>query len=149
MLAIFLLVVLQLVLLGGGRERNRLAVGDHALEQLAHGGKGFYPVEIAFLEQATATFFQRFAESVDLRLREEDRHELVAALSDLPADIREPELVAEFGKGVDPGLGMDVDRIDERAVDVEDDCLEGVLLCGHAGLSVWWPIRCSHWLSEL
>jgi hypothetical protein len=74
-----------------------------------------------------------FPETIDLRLRQEDRHKLIAALSDLPADITEPDRVSEFGKGVDPGLGVDVDRIDERAVDIEDDGLERALLSVHAG----------------
>ena len=138
-----LLVLLELVLLGGGSERDRLAVGDHTLEQLPHGGKRPDAVKITFLEQGAAAFFELFAKSLDLLLREEDRHELVAALSDLPADIAKPDLVPEFGKGIDPGLGMDVDRIDERSVDVEDDGLERTLLCIHAGLSVWRVIRCA------
>ena len=50
---------------------------------------------------------------------------MVAALADLSTDLRQWDLVAEAFEGFDPGLRMDVDRIDQRAVDVENNGFKG------------------------
>ena len=49
----------------------------------------------------------------DGRGAEEHRHQLVAALADLPPYRVEGDPVAVIRQGVDPGPGMLIDRIDE------------------------------------
>ena len=47
--------------------------------------------------------------------------ELVPSLADLHAHVRERRLDAEVPESLDPGLGVQIDRVDERAVHIEQD----------------------------
>src|SRR5205085_10198329 len=53
--------------------------------------------------------------------RKEDRHELVAALAELRTHLHEGHLVAKMREGFLPGFRVQVDRIDEGAVYVENN----------------------------
>jgi hypothetical protein len=47
---------------------------------------------------------------------------LVAALADLHVYVLQADRDAKMLQGFDPALTIDVDRIDQGTVDVEDDC---------------------------
>ena len=64
--------------------------------------------------------FERLSLRFQLARIQEHGHQLIAALADLAANIFELEVVPIVVEGVLPGSGMQIDRIDQRAVDVED-----------------------------
>ncbi len=73
------------------------------------------------------------APAADLVLGQELRHEQVATLADLRADPVERQVVPEMPQRDPPGIGVEGDRVDQGAVDVEDDRLEpGRFLPGFA-----------------
>src|ERR1700730_18622702 len=107
--------------LRGGGERNPLSVDADAFEELTHGRKAPHLGQIFFLEELAAVGLDLLPTCVDLLLREEHRQELITALADLRAHRREVNRVADMRQCFLPGLGMEVDRINQGAVDVEDD----------------------------
>jgi hypothetical protein len=58
-----------------------------------------------------------------LVFRKKYGNELVAALSDLASRLLEADLVAELGHRFMPGERVEIDRVQERSVEVEDSCL--------------------------
>ena len=53
----------------------------------------------------------------------EHRHQLVTALPDLGTNVLVADVIAEIGKRFLPRAGVRVHRVDQRAIDVEDDCV--------------------------
>ncbi len=118
------LVGLELVGLGRGRQHDARAIGPDALEQRAHVGERPDPAEVALLQDLAPALVERLALLVQLLPAQEHRHELVAALADLPADRVERHVAPDLPERVDPGLGVEVDGVDQRSVHVEDDSLD-------------------------
>ena len=116
----------ELVLLGGGGQRDALAGAEQVLEQRAHFGERADLAEIALAQNLAAALLECLADRLALVGREEDGEELVAALADLAADLLEGEVVAELGEGVLPGAGMDVHAVHQRPVHVENHGLRHV-----------------------
>jgi hypothetical protein len=60
--------------------------------------------------------------------------DLVAALTDLDPHILERDINAKILQGFDPAFGVQIDRVDQGPVNIEDDCLgHAIVLCspGH------------------
>ena len=108
--------------LGRRGQRDLLAIGPYALEQLPYGRKGADLRQVARFEQVAAVGLDLISAAIEFFLGEEDRHELVAALADLRTHVGEGHLMAEMGEGFLPGFRVQVDRVDQGAVDVENDC---------------------------
>ena len=64
--------------------------------------------------------FERLSSRFQFARIQEHGHQLIAALADLATNILELEVVPKVVEGVLPGSGMQIDGIDQRAVDVED-----------------------------
>ena len=79
--------------------------------------------------------FQRLASASHLVPAKKHRHELVAALADLLADLLKAELMPEVAERVLPGASMDIDAVDQRAVDVEDHGFAALLVSGRSRAS--------------
>jgi hypothetical protein len=90
------------------------------LEQLADSGECRNLSEIALLKDGAPAGLQCFLNPLDFFLRQENRHELVAALADLLADLLETDFMAGVLKGENLGLCMQIHEIDECAVYAED-----------------------------
>jgi hypothetical protein len=61
---------------------------------------------------------------LNLVLGTEDGNELVAALADLLVDLVVAEADTVVRESFPPRFDMQVVGVDERAVDIEDDCLQ-------------------------
>jgi hypothetical protein len=79
----------------------------------------------SFTYSSAAGLAQRLAVAL-LRLRAQDaRHQVVTPLADLGADAVGKDLVAQALEGAYPAVHVRGVRVDEGAVQVEDQCVEG------------------------
>ena len=115
-----LLVCLEFVVLGRGREGDADSVRQDPLEQGPHAGKRPHVWKVAFLQDGRPMFVQLAAPGLHVVPAQEHRHQLVAALADLRADGLEGDVVAVVAERLLPGLGVHVDGVDQGSVDVED-----------------------------
>ena len=80
--------------------------------------------QIALAKNLRAIFFQLFAEAPHLLRLKQIGNEQIAAFADLMADRVVVEMNAEMCERLAPAARVMVIRIDERAVDIEEESLE-------------------------
>jgi hypothetical protein len=106
--------------LAGGGQDDALPRSPDALEEGSHAREGAGLGQVPRLVEPLAVLLDLLAAAPDVVRRQEDGHELVAALADLAADVGEGDLAAEVPEGLLPSPRVQVDSVDQRAVDVED-----------------------------
>lgn len=115
---------IKLVFLCRGGERDaQSGVGD-ALHEFGDAGQRPDQVQICSLEQVATIFGELVLHLLQLRLGHEFRNEFIAAFADLAAHVFIVRIKAEVAQRFLLGHRMDVDRIHQGAVDVEEHCLE-------------------------
>src|SRR3954469_3465032 len=114
------LVALQLIALGGGGEDDPLLGGADTQEQVADARKGARPTDIVSHEESLADGLDLLSLSLDDLLRQEDRHELVATLANLPAHLIMRHLAIEMAQRLGSGGCVQVHGVDKCPVHVED-----------------------------
>ena len=53
-------------------------------------------------------------------VRQKDRHQIISALADLTARLFEADVMSEMSEGLMSWQRMEIDRVNQRPVDVED-----------------------------
>ena len=114
------LVVRHLVLIAGAAQGNLVPVRKQPLEQGAHAWERLYLVQVVRLEHLGPALVDGLAVLLDLLRGQELRQQFAAALADLRAGALDRNVVAELGQHAMPGLGVGIDGVDQRSIDVED-----------------------------
>ena len=83
-----------------------LAVGPQAFEERPNLWQALDGRQVAFLQYPRTVLLQGVALLGDLRLRQEHRHQEVSALTDLPSQVVERDVVTEVLEGILPGTGV-------------------------------------------
>ena len=119
-------VSLQLVGFGRRGECDALAVSLDSLEQFAHAWEGAHARHVLALVEFAAVLLKLFAELFEFFFREEDGHQLVAALAYLVAHALIRNLLSEMRERLLPGARVQVNGVNERPVNVENHSLDQV-----------------------
>jgi hypothetical protein len=99
-----------------------LCCSPDPLEQLADARKGARPGHVVAPEEIPPECLDLFTLAVERAGTDQPLKELLAALADLHVYVLHADRDAEMLQDFDPALTIDVDRIDQGPVDVEDDC---------------------------
>ena len=116
------------------RVRCRLPSASDPLEQLADLRERLHAREILASKEVEPVFLDLLPATLRLLLRQQREQQQVTALADLGADPVEGKVMAEVAQGLFPGFRMEIHRVDQRAVDIEDDRLEHESSC-HLGVA--------------
>src|SRR5207248_11352640 len=111
---------LQLFAFRRRSEGDAHLAADQFLEQLACLRKSADALQVPALVEIGSVLLDGLAAPREIVLREEDRHQLVAALADLRPHFLERHPPAEVREGFLPGASVQIDGIDQRSVYVED-----------------------------
>jgi hypothetical protein len=114
----------------GGQGDLQSGLAD-PLEQRADTGERSNLGQVLLLEQVRAVRFDHVPFTVDPLLRQEDGHQLVAALADLAADLRRVGLHAEMRERFHPGACVQIDAVEQGPVDVENHRAHRSLIAVH------------------
>src|SRR6202012_6278106 len=89
-------------------------------QQVGHGREGTAQGQVMRLEPPAAPLFELLAMVSLLSRRQKDRNELVAAFPDLAPHLLEGDVVAELDHGFMPGKRVEIDRVEQGAVEIKD-----------------------------
>ena len=111
----------ELIGLRRAGDHNGIAVFGETQHQVADARKRRKVRQVAIVKNLAATLADTRALAAVMGYAGNMRHQLVAAHADGAAYPLGGHVEAGFVEGVDPGVGVGVVAVDERAVDVEDD----------------------------
>jgi len=90
------------------------------LEESAHCREGPHQGQVGRFEELRPVLFNIGAFRGEQVGRHKAGHQLIRALADVRANVVEVRLHAEMTEGFTPGMGMQVDAVDQRPIHVED-----------------------------
>src|SRR3954447_26743280 len=113
---------LKLVAFCGRGKRDLLTVAEDLLKKRTHARKRFHLRQVLRFEELAPELGQFLPFLFQFLRRQKNWQQLVATLADLATYPSQLKFEPKLAKGLLPGLGMQIDRVEDGAVDVKNHC---------------------------